>query len=385
MNELKDYQQILSDKASRAETFFAKYPDADALAKNFAEVNAEKIRKVEPEIMVYGIYNAGKSSILNELIGADKAKVQDIPTTDAVDYYDWNGYKIADTPGIAAPIEHENVTQAHLKKADIVLFVMSTTGSNELAENYRRMKDIADAGKKIIIVLNDMNGDLGQNDEAIRIIKTKVAANMLQCGIDNVDEKFCIVTVNALRARTGRVKNKPGLIAKSGLDELKSVILSELKRTTSFVLLRNGITQLEEILTEFVNQLESRENSALLREMNRVLETFNKQKISMRRAGGHFRRDVAAENLGQPRQSRPHQRSFRRGNRTFQLTRSTGNSTSNSRRGDDFGTGLEIVHRSKTRRLDRRHRKFPKNFVAAQRSQRLVESSTRRTKRRIES
>ena len=283
MNELKDYQRILSDKATRAETFFAKYPFADALAKNFADINADKIRKVEPEIMVYGIYNAGKSSILNELIGADKAKVQDIPTTDAVDYYDWNGYKIADTPGIAAPIEHENVTQAHLKKADIVLFVMSTTGSNELAENYRRMKDIADAGKKIIIVLNDMNGDLGQNDEAIRLIKTKVAANMRQCGIDNVNEKFCIVTVNALRARTGRVKNKPGLIAKSGLDELKSVILSELKRTTSFVLLRNGITQLEEILTEFVGQLESRENSALLREMNRVLETFNKQKISMRR------------------------------------------------------------------------------------------------------
>lgn len=283
MNELKDYQRILSDKATRAETFFAKYPDFDALAKNFADINADKIRKVEPEIMVYGIYNAGKSSILNELIGADKAKVADVPTTDAVTYYEWNGYRIADTPGIFAPIEHENVTQEHLKKADIVLFVMSNDGQYERKENYLRMKDIADAGKKVIIVLNDKDGMLGERDAALQNVKRKIAVNMKTVGIENVDEKYCIVTVNADLAHQGRLENEPLFIADSGLAELKSVILSELKRTTPFVLLRNGIAQLEEILTEFVDQLESRENSALLREMNRVLETFNKQKISMRR------------------------------------------------------------------------------------------------------
>lgn len=284
MNELKDYQSILSEKAGRVESFFAKYPDdAAELTKNFAEINSEKIRKVEPEIMIYGIYNAGKSSILNELIGEDKAVVEDKPTTDAVTYYDWQGYKIADTPGIFAPIEHEEVTQAHLKKADIVLFVMSTTGSNEKAENYRRMKEIADAGKKIIIVLNDKNGDLGRHDESIQEIKRKVAVNMKQVGIEDVDEKYCIVTVNAARAHKGRTQNKLGLLEKSGLGELKNVILNELKRTTSFEILRGGIKQLENILEEFIAKLEAHENSTLLRKMNQVLETFNKQKISMRR------------------------------------------------------------------------------------------------------
>ena len=62
-----------------------------------------------------------------------------------------------------------------MKKADLVIFVMRTSGSNEKAENYARMKDIVDAGKKVIIVLNDKNGDLGQNDENIRVIKTKVS------------------------------------------------------------------------------------------------------------------------------------------------------------------------------------------------------------------
>ena len=298
MNELKNYQDILADKAGRVEKFFAKYPeDAAELAKTFADINNGKIRKVEPEIMVYGIYNAGKSSILNELIGEDRAKVEDVPTTDTVTYYDWQGYKIADTPGIGAPIKHEEVTQAHLKKADIVLFVMSTTGSNEKAENYKRMKEIADAGKKIIIILNDKGGDLGYNDDNIQAIKRKVAVNMKQTGIDNVDEKYCIVTVSAELARQGRLENEPLFIEQSGLAELKDVILSELKRTTSFDLLRGGIKQLENVLEDFIGKLSARENSELLQQANHILQTFNKQKISMRREINTYI-DTQAENLG---------------------------------------------------------------------------------------
>ena len=284
MYELKNYQSILAEKATKTKIFFDKYPeDSSDIAKKFYEVNDTKIRTVEPEIMVYGIYNAGKSSILNELMGDDKATVNDVPTTDSVTYYDFQGYKIADTPGVMAPIKHENVTQEHLQKADIVLFVMSTTGSNEKAENYQRMKSIADAGKKIIIVLNDKNGDMGKNDDTIQIIKQQVAVNMQKVGIENVEEKYCIVTVNALRARKGRVENKSALLAKSGIEELKNVILSELKSTTSFEILRAGIRQIENILETLVKKLEGKENSELLRNMNRILETFNKQKISMRR------------------------------------------------------------------------------------------------------
>lgn len=298
MYELKDYQKILGEKATRVESFFTKYPNESAvLSSRFAEVNEKKIRSTEPEIMVYGIYNAGKSSILNELMGVDKAAVNDIPTTDSVTYYDWNGYKIADTPGIFAPIEHQEVTQSHLKKADVVLFVMSTTGSNEKAENYNRMKEIADAGKKIIIVLNDKNGDLGNEDNNIQLIKRQVATNMQKVGIENVDEKYCIVTVNAMRAKKGRTGNKQKLLAKSGLDELKNVIITELKKTTSFDVLRGGIRQIENILDEFIKNLSSNENSELVKNMNRVLENFNKQKISMRRQINTYI-DTQAEFLG---------------------------------------------------------------------------------------
>lgn len=298
MYELKDYQCILNEKATKVQNFFDKYLDDSILfAKDFKDVNDSKIRTVEPEIMVYGIYNAGKSSILNELIGEDKAQTNDVPTTDKVTYYSWQGYKIADTPGIMAPIEHENVTQEHLKKADVVLFVMSTTGSNERIENYQRMKEIAEAGKKIIIVLNDKNGDLGINDDVIQNIKRQVAINMQKVGIEDVDKKYCIVTVNAMAANDGRNENDSVMLAASGIDELKNIILTELKATTSFEILRGGIRQIENILEDFIHKLESNENSELLKQMNQVLQTFNKQKISMRRQINTYI-DTQAEMIG---------------------------------------------------------------------------------------
>lgn len=281
MNELKDYQSLIVEKSRKAEEIFDKYPEQSKQFKEkFAEINVDKI---EPEIMVYGICNAGKSSILNELMGKDLAAVNDIPETDRVTYYDWQGYRIADTPGISAPKIHQDVTQQHLRKADVVLFVMSTTGSNEKRENYVRMKEIADAGKKIIIVLNDKNGDLGKNDEAIRQIKQKVAVNMQQLGINDVDEKYHIVTVNAKRALLGRKKSKPALIERSGMDELKNVIINELKHTSSFDLLRRRVKQLEQVLDQFVHVLEGLQNSEDVRNINRVLDTLSREKVSIGR------------------------------------------------------------------------------------------------------
>ena len=282
---MKNYQEILLKKAKYTENIIEQYKDISPKSLVlFQEIN-KKIKNITPEIMVYGIYNAGKSSILNELIGENKAKVQDIPTTDTVDYYNFNGYKIADTPGVFAPIEHEEVTEEHLKKADIVLFVMSTTGSNEKAENYKRMKLIDQAGKKIIIVLNDKNGDMGKNNQVINEIKAKVHQNMRQLGIKNVNEKYQIITVNAKRAKTGREKDKPNLIAKSGINELKQVIEIELKNTNSFDIFQNAIYEIESILKDLADKL-SKKSEGISKELNKIqelLENINDEDKSIKR------------------------------------------------------------------------------------------------------
>lgn len=297
MYELKDYQNLLKEKAAKAEEIFAKYPDiAQGDVGLFRDINDTKIKNGQPEIMVYGIYNAGKSSILNELMGKDEASVADRPETHEVTYYEWQGYKFADTPGVGAPKEDEEVTEEHLKKADIVLFVMSTTGSSEKQDNYNRMKTIADSGKKIIIVLNDKNGDLGQNDGVIEIIKQKVDINMRQTGIDNVDKKYCIIAVNAARARKGRIAGKPLLIEKSGMDDLKDVILTELTKTSAFDVLRQAIGDIETILDNFIKGLEVGENSELLKKMSKLLSAFDKEKKAIGRQVNQFI-DIETDNL----------------------------------------------------------------------------------------
>jgi predicted GTPase len=220
------------------------------------QLYSQKLNATNPEVMVYGIYNAGKSSIINELIGEDRAKVDDVPTTDKVEYYDWHGYRLADTPGVCAPIKHEKVTTEHLKKADVVLFVMATTGSNEKKENYERMKDIIDAGKKVIIVLNDKNGDLFNPDreQNIAAIKVKVVENMKQMGIEDVEKKYFIICVNALRAKKGREKRNEKLLEKSNMEELRMVIIQELKKTNRFAILANTVHEIETLLEIIVQK-----------------------------------------------------------------------------------------------------------------------------------
>nr|WP_304153397.1 GTPase [Megamonas hypermegale] len=242
-----------------------------------------KLKNLKPQVMVYGIYNAGKSSIINELLKADKAIVNDKPTTDRIDYYEWNGYEIADTPGVGAPIEHEEVTNAHLKKADVVLFVMSTTGSNEKAENYTRMKNIVDAGKKVIIILNDKNGDLYSNNKNISAIKVKVMQNMQKVNIADVESKYCIVVVNAARAKKARLLNKPAFYDKSNFAELERIILSELKNTSTFNVIGNTIYEIEQSLKELIKIFNDNLNSDDVKQLNNILTTLRQQKIDIRK------------------------------------------------------------------------------------------------------
>lgn len=252
---LLDYKSVLENNKTSLVNAIHEYNSEDIKLNNYISeiesIYSNKLKDVKPYIMVYGIYNAGKSSIINELLGDDLAAVNDKPETDSVDEYEWNGYTIADTPGVGAPIKHEEVTTEHLRRADIVMFVMASTGSNEKDDNYRRLKAITDAGKKVIIIINDKNGDLGSNDQELGIITTKVKENLRQYNLDSND--YVITIVNAKRARDGRIKNKSALIEKSNIQELKGIILSELKKTNNYIVINNAIL---DILTQ-INSIQS--------------------------------------------------------------------------------------------------------------------------------
>ncbi len=128
--------------------------------------------------MVYGTYNAGKSTLLNALFGQDEmAKTGDAPETFKVTEYKYNGYTLYDTPGINAPIEHELITEEHLKKSELILFVLSNDGSFEERFVYEKIANVVKMGKPILIVVNNKKGTKKNSKEELEELK-KINENL---------------------------------------------------------------------------------------------------------------------------------------------------------------------------------------------------------------
>lgn len=296
-SKLIDFKKQLNDILTRLKEdtapYMEKMPIVAAKMADIEKLYKEKIENTKPQIMFFGLYNAGKSSLLNELLRDDVAKVADVPTTDHVDYYNWRGYTIADTPGVGAPIEHEEVTNEAIRKADVVLFVMTNAGSFEKKENYVRMKDIVDAGKKIIIVINDKSNFLPQECyEEMMQVQQKIYDNMMALGINNVKERFTILFVNAKLAHKGRTANKPLLWEKSQIAELESYILSEMKNSDDFAVIRHAIYEINqdvEAIVEAIREQHSQvDTNPEYMAIQKVLNGLHNAKIQVRKNMSDF-------------------------------------------------------------------------------------------------
>ena len=281
---LLDYKSVLDRNKNTLlnilKPYSDDYPKLSHVINNIEEIYNHKLTNIKPYIMVYGIYNAGKSSIINELLGSDEAKVNDKPETAVVQEFEWNGYTLADTPGVGAPMDHEKITDENLKKADIVLFVMSTTGSTEKKDNYDRLKEIVNLGKKVIIILNDKNGDLYTNDSELQIIERKVKDNLQAVGLQRDD--FVITIVNAKRANKGRIENKEKLIEKSNIQELKNILLSELKLTDNYIIINNAIVEILKDIESLKSYLSNDSNDLEIDALNNLLDNIRTTKRKMK-------------------------------------------------------------------------------------------------------
>ena len=292
-SKLIDFKKQLNDILIRLRKdtapYMKKMPLVAAKMADIEKLYKERIEETKPQIMFFGIYNAGKSSLLNELLRDDVAKVADVPTTDHVDYYNWRGYIIADTPGVGAPIEHEEVTNEAIRKADVVLFVMTNAGSFEKKENYVRMKDIIDARKKVIIVINDKSDFLPQERyEEMMQVQQKIYDNMMALGIDHVKERFTILFVNAKLAHKGRIANKHLLWERSQIAELESYILSEMKNSDDFAVIRHAIYEINQDVEAIKKQISNVDTNPEYVAIQKVLNGLHDAKIQVRKNMSDF-------------------------------------------------------------------------------------------------
>lgn len=153
MQSISQVEQYLT-KALEVAARYIPQDTYDELLSDFAVKKQEETISV----MLFGSYNAGKSSLINALTGDGSAVVGEIPTTDYVNSYLWNDCVLLDTPGVNAPIEHEKVTEEQIRKSQLIVCVIRA-GDQDVQDVYERMFSMLKNGKHVFVVLNHSHED----------------------------------------------------------------------------------------------------------------------------------------------------------------------------------------------------------------------------------
>ncbi|QNA89303.1 hypothetical protein G4G28_14015 [Massilia sp. Dwa41.01b] len=282
----------------QARAFVEADPAMAAAFSPIGEVFEDKKKSADAVIMVYGVYNAGKSTLINALLQREIAPADDIPLTDKVTAYEWGNYSILDTPGVDAPIAHENVTRAQMLKADAILFVVDPLGTVEEAKTLDVLLEMLEERKQVFLVFNDKK-NLGDADfiklkDQTRGHLQKMAAAR---GLNDVLGDIPIAKINARRALRGFVEGEPALVELSGFPAFERQLTGFLQSVGLDEVYGRLQGQLAGFLQEYVALLESRTDSALVKKYDRLLGSIGAQQSrvtqAMRRELGRQRSQLA--------------------------------------------------------------------------------------------
>lgn len=191
--------------------------------------------------VVFGHYNAGKSTFINALLGQARAPMADVPLTAHIEDYEWQGHVLTDSPGIDAPIEHEQLTDDYIEhECNAVVYVIATGVGIEEAATWERLCRFVKQKKAVVIVVNDKNGHTLNGLEFLRLRQT-VYANMQAAakrhGLDGPLERIEVLHVKAASALKAKLEGKAALLRASGITEAEDFLRRFLSDSTHKILL----------------------------------------------------------------------------------------------------------------------------------------------------
>ena len=242
-------------------------PKLDSISINARPVIGlleSKLMDFKPKLMFYGCYNAGKSTLVNALIGHEIAKVADKPETSKVTPYNYHGYEILDTPGLNAPIQHERVTKDCYKGCELVLFIMDDSNVED-SKAYEELRKILGDGKPLILVLNNKQ-DYSEGE--LEELRNKIYINLeIKYGFkkDDIRDRMTVLIVNANSALRAKLESKKLLLEKSGLVSLESSIRSMLSRSGTADILRTCNLTIKEFIDKAIKTIDETIDSKVLK------------------------------------------------------------------------------------------------------------------------
>lgn len=238
-------------------------------AQRLRQVQQETEDKRSPAIMFYGLYNAGKSTIINALFQKEIAPTGDEPTTTKIQEVPWEGYTLIDTPGINARAKDTEIAKNEICRSDVVLFVMDNADTFDNAIVYQAIVDILKMDKPLAIVINQKNVDENEDpnipvpdQSSIRTIVGKVSSNLELQGakegmqiVGKLSNFLGIFPVNALTAFEASLS--PGEVGEilyraSGVLSLRNALNESLRRSEFVYMLRTPLINLRDVLREAV-------------------------------------------------------------------------------------------------------------------------------------
>jgi len=227
-------------------------------------------------IVVAGEFNAGKSALINALIGQKVLAEGVTPTTNRITLVKWGQQageqvvdenyavvtnplpllkelNIVDTPGTNAIIRHhERLTDEFIPRSDLVLFI--TSADHPLTESERQfLERIRTWGKKVVFVLNKV--DIFENDAALQEVRDFILSHVVQ----EPGDQPKVYPVSAKLAQ--RAQSEPDLEQRallrsaSRLDDLEQFINVTLDDSTRLQLKFNNPLGVAEHLSNQAGQI----------------------------------------------------------------------------------------------------------------------------------
>ena len=238
-----EQQQLFDRSLSTIQQVEGLFVEAKALFPDFdPDTEVLKQQLANPfSIFICGEFNAGKSSLLNQLNNQDIAKVGFLPTTQEINSYNpegFSGLAFIDSPGTNSIIEqHQELTENYLQQADIILFVTSV--ERPLSKSEQDFLTLVDRtwARKIIVAINKI--DLVEEHEAKQI------REYVNEGLKEILAEM--PPVFAISAKTGK-----------GIDELKNFLLAFLAEGEKVKLKLRGP---QNSLLVYLEQLEKQNES----------------------------------------------------------------------------------------------------------------------------
>jgi small GTP-binding protein len=234
-------------------------------------------------LVVVGEFNAGKSALVNALLGEKVLPEGATPTTSRVTLVKWGEkaaeqvvdenfgvyvhplpllkeLNIVDTPGTNAVIRyHERLTDEFVPRSDLILFI--TSADHPLTESERQfLERIVAWGKKVVFALN--KADIIEDEAALKEVRSFVVKHATIV-LGDTPEFFPVSARLAQRALSEPdPAQRARLRAASGLDALEQYINSVLDDTTRLQLkFNNPLGVANNLVTQATksNQAESEE------------------------------------------------------------------------------------------------------------------------------